>query len=198
MKTLPIILAIVTPLLLAATRLESPRESGVQKNARMVRKPAAVVVLAPAPERVILTWPYPVTLPQPGLIFDIEHRVNLRSGSWEKVGETNKPPFVYVVTGNKSGFFRTVSRPWPITLAWDASTTPGVNYKLYRGAVSRQYTNSISVVNATSAMVLETNRNFFAATAVDGNGLESVFSNEALFTPPPIVPVTKLTITTAP
>lgn len=75
------------------------------------------------------------------------------------------------------------------TLAWDA--VPGVaGYKLYQGAGSRNYTNSISVGNVTNATISRApGTNYFAATSVDTNGIESDFSNEAVLTPAPQVPL---------
>jgi hypothetical protein len=70
-----------------------------------------------------------------------------------------------------------------VTLAWDASvgTNAITNYIVYWGVSSRTYTNqvaastnlSVTVSNlATGAMY------YFAATAVDSNGLESAYSDE--------------------
>ena len=69
-----------------------------------------------------------------------------------------------------------------ITLAWDASSDPSVvAYRVHYGAATGVYTNSVSAGGATTVTVsnlLEGVRFYFAATAVDTNGLESDFSNE--------------------
>jgi hypothetical protein len=70
-----------------------------------------------------------------------------------------------------------------ITLNWTASPdTSVVSYKLYYGSLSGVYTNSVSVGNTTSVTIsnlADSVTYYFAATALDTNGLESVFSNEA-------------------
>lgn len=78
--------------------------------------------------------------------------------------------------------------PPTITLAWDP--VPGVTgYKVYQGAISRGYTNSISVGNVTNATVpLPPGTNYFAVTAVGTNGVESDYSNEAVYAPPAPIP----------
>ena len=203
-KNIPIILAMVMPLLLAATPLESPRQKGELKNERMVKRPA--VVRAPPVERVIVSWTYPLAVPRPGLVFDVEFRDNLRSGSWQKVGEVAAPPFAYTISGKKSGFFRIISRSTTnvtqsVTLAWDAPAdlTGITSYRVYRGPVSRNYTNFISAASSPVTVSNVTSRTFFTATSRTSTGQESVYSNEVEYEPvatDPVYPVTQLTITT--
>jgi len=70
-----------------------------------------------------------------------------------------------------------------VTLAWDASsgTNAIANYKVYYGAASATYTNSVAAgTNLTvsvSNLVVGTTY-YFAATAVDTSGLESDYSTE--------------------
>lgn len=75
-----------------------------------------------------------------------------------------------------------------VTLAWDASPSPEVTgYKIYYGPSSRNYTNVINVGNVLMATVTNLSTGatyFFAATAYDGGGLESDFSNEVSYTVP--------------
>jgi len=75
-----------------------------------------------------------------------------------------------------------------VTLAWDASPSPEVTgYKIYFGPSSRNYTNVINVGNVLVATVTNLSTGgtyFFAATAYDGGGLESDFSNEVSYTVP--------------
>lgn len=75
-----------------------------------------------------------------------------------------------------------------VTLAWDASPDASVTgYRIYWGAASQSYTNSqtgdtnltMTITNLTPGV-----RYFFAATAFDGNGLESDFSNETSYRVP--------------
>ena len=70
-----------------------------------------------------------------------------------------------------------------VTLAWDPS--PGTNaiasYNLYYGVASATYTNVVSAGTNTTASVsnlVEGATYYFAATAVDINGLESDYSTE--------------------
>jgi len=83
-----------------------------------------------------------------------------------------------------------ITNPTPsVTLAWNAPTigTP-VGYNLYQGIASRIYTNMVPAIGSTSwTFVYNPNlrgvKCFFAVTAFDANGLESVFSNEVTNTP---------------
>ncbi len=75
-----------------------------------------------------------------------------------------------------------------VTLAWDPSPDASVvGYKVYYGPASRVYTNSTTVGNATNTTLAGLTNGatyFFAATAYNSNGDESVFSNEASHTVP--------------
>ena len=70
-----------------------------------------------------------------------------------------------------------------VTLAWDPSTGTDTitNYNLYYGVASATYTNVVSAGTNTTASVsnlVEGTTYYFAATAVDTNGLESAYSTE--------------------
>ncbi|MDE3066508.1 MAG: fibronectin type III domain-containing protein [Verrucomicrobiota bacterium] len=75
-----------------------------------------------------------------------------------------------------------------MTLAWNPSTNSDVvGYNIYWGVASDIYTNKIFVGNVTSATVsglTEGTVYYFAATALNSMGLESPFSNEAVYTVP--------------
>ncbi len=75
-----------------------------------------------------------------------------------------------------------------VTLAWDPSTDPAVSgYKLYWGTQSGQYALLADVGISTSAVVssLEDGATYyFAATAYDGQGDESAYSNEISYSVP--------------
>ena len=81
-----------------------------------------------------------------------------------------------------------------VTLAWDASPDATVTgYRIYLGPSTGNYTNSIAVGNtltATLTNLLQGTRYYFAATAYDNSGVESVFSNEVNYQ----IPVTTNTI----
>lgn len=78
-----------------------------------------------------------------------------------------------------------------ISLAWDPSPDPTViGYNVYYGTVSGNYTNIVSAGNSSTASVtglIEGQTYYFAVTAYDAAGLESVFSNEVSYRVPSAV-----------
>ena len=83
--------------------------------------------------------------------------------------------------------------PQTVTLAWNPSPDPAVDaYELYWGVTSRIYTNLIAGIVGTNITLTNLGQGvfYFAATAVDTNGLISDFSNEAIWTNLPPPPVT--------
>ena len=94
---------------------------------------------------------------------------------------------------------------YDLTLAWNPSPSPEiVSCNLYYGTSSGEYTDVISVGDVTSVTISNLVPDvsyYFAITAVDANGQESDFSNEASYrrelTPPPSQSV-QLQIHTAP
>ena len=85
-----------------------------------------------------------------------------------------------------------------VTLAWDHSPDASVvGYRIYYGVASGSYTNSAAVGYGTNATLTGLNSSvtyYFAATAYDGTGLESAFSNETSYTTP-VPPVTPPSVT---
>lgn len=83
-----------------------------------------------------------------------------------------------------------------VTLAWDRSPDSSVaGYRIYYGAASGNYTNSIVVGNVTTNAVQGLTSGvtyFFAVTAYDASGLESSFSNETSNTAPTGLPTVQL------
>src|SRR4051812_221038 len=75
-----------------------------------------------------------------------------------------------------------------VTLGWDASPDPTVTgYKLYYGAGTRNYTNSINTGTATTGVVsglVSGVTYYFAATAYAASGAESDYSAEVSYTAP--------------
>ena len=75
-----------------------------------------------------------------------------------------------------------------VTLAWDPNSDPGLaGYKIYYGTQSQHYSYYIDVGNQTSHTVTDLPGGatyYFAATAYNGGGLESGYSNEASFNAP--------------
>lgn len=75
-----------------------------------------------------------------------------------------------------------------VTLTWDPSPDPNVTgYRLYYGIAARNYTNIID--NGSMTAITVSNMNpcttfYFAATAYDGIGMESDYSDEISYTTP--------------
>jgi len=81
-----------------------------------------------------------------------------------------------------------------VTLAWDASPSPEVtSYRIYFGtnAGSYAFVTNAGLELTQTVVVPHSGRWFFAATAVDTNGLESAFSNEVQWEARPVAPTVK-------
>ena len=93
-----------------------------------------------------------------------------------------------------------------VRLAWDPSPSDNVaGYNIYYGVASRAYTNMLAAGAATNLLVpnlIEGTRYYFTATSMNSRGLESHFSNEAVYTvpmpptnrPPTLNPLAAVTI----
>ncbi len=79
-----------------------------------------------------------------------------------------------------------------VKLAWDASPSPGItHYRIHYGTNGANYT-IVADVGLTLTHTVELphrGRWFFAATAVDANGIESAFSNQVQWEAKPVAPV---------
>jgi len=85
-----------------------------------------------------------------------------------------------------------ISHPQKVRLAWDASPSPDViGYRIYFGTNAGNYTfvTNAGLVLTQRIALPHTGRWFFAATAMDTNGLESDFSNEVQWEAKPVAPV---------
>ena len=75
-----------------------------------------------------------------------------------------------------------------VTLVWSPSSDPGVaGYRIYYGAASQSYTNCTDVGMATNVTIVLPSTGgtyYFAAADYDASGVQSDFSNEAIFTVP--------------
>jgi hypothetical protein len=84
-------------------------------------------------------------------------------------------------------FGDTLPDSYRVTLAWDGSPSPEVTgYRVYHGTTSGNYSNSVVVGSVTTNTVSGLASGvtyYFAVTAYDTNGVESVFSNEISFVP---------------
>lgn len=85
-----------------------------------------------------------------------------------------------------------------VTLAWNRSTSTNVTgYRVYYGASSRNYSNSVVAGNVTTNTVPGLASGvtyFFAVTAYNAGGLESSFSSE--FSYVPVIPPAPASVTT--
>ncbi len=76
-----------------------------------------------------------------------------------------------------------------VKLSWDPSPdVPVAGYAIYYGTTSHMYTDKISLGEATAVTIsnlVAGTTYYFAATAYDDDGLESPFSNEAMYAVPP-------------
>lgn len=78
----------------------------------------------------------------------------------------------------------TTANSHTVTLNWTASTTPNVNYNVYRsttsgGPYSKLTSSPVSGVTYTDSAVLAGQTYYYVTTAVDVNNNESSYSNEA-------------------
>ena len=84
-----------------------------------------------------------------------------------------------------------------VTLAWNPSVDPGIaGYYLYQGTASHNYTQQINEGNVTQATTTGLTPGltyYFAVSAYDTIGLESVLSTEVSYTPPLFPPAITLT-----
>jgi fibronectin type 3 domain-containing protein len=79
-----------------------------------------------------------------------------------------------------------------VTLAWNANPEPNVaGYRLYYGTASHAYTQVVAAGNSTTASVpnlVAGTVYYFAATAYNTAGNESLFSSEVAYAPPSQTP----------
>jgi len=115
----------------------------------------------------------------------------LANGSYtvtpSNTGYTFTPPSQNVaVNGANVGnvnFAATAQQAHSATLSWTASTSTVSGYNVYRGSVSGGpytlvNTSLITVLTFTDSSVVAGQTYFYVATAVDGSGNESVYSNQ--------------------
>ena len=79
-----------------------------------------------------------------------------------------------------------------VRLAWNASPSPDVvSYRIHFGTNvgSYSFVTNVGLVRTQTVALPHTGRWFFAATAVDANGMESPFSNQVQWEAKPVAPV---------
>jgi len=108
---------------------------------------------------------------------------------------------LFALLHNPVQTFGTTVLPWQsVILTWNASPdTNAAGYNVYYGGASGDYTNMINGGNATSTTISGLTAGvtyYFAATAYDGLGQESVYSSEISYLLP--APAATLQIRSAP
>jgi len=87
--------------------------------------------------------------------------------------------------------FRVLATTASVTLAWNPSADPTITgYNIYYGGASYNYTNEISVGDATNVTIsglIPGTTYYFAATTYSASGMESEFSSQLAFLVPTIV-----------
>lgn len=114
------------------------------------------------------------------------------------------------ITGNacatNAGAVGWTGTPHGVCVSWNASTSTVVGYNVYRGTISGgPYTKLTSTITANTFFLDTTavvnTLYFYVGTAVDSNGNESAYSNQASLTTPATfpanpVPQTGMTVST--
>jgi hypothetical protein len=109
--------------------------------------------------------------------------------TWTAATNTTATNASLAFTGDTIRVFRVAASnapPLSATLAWDAvAPSAGVTgYYLYYGVATRSYSNRLDLGLATSAVVTNLSAGttyYFATTSYTATGLESEFSNEAVW-----------------
>jgi hypothetical protein len=156
-----------------------------------------LVLLATAAPPV---WPQSACdLRQDGVVnvVDVQLAVNMMNGLVPCTSSINGPGVCNivtvqrVVTASLGGPCLVDSiTPHSATLSWAASSSPSVTYNVYRGSTSggpyATKVNSAPIIGLSyvDTTVLAGQTYYYVATAVDGNGNESAYSNQAPATIP--------------
>jgi hypothetical protein len=144
---------------------------------------AVAAVVQPTTNQIVLTWESLGS----GTQYSLQTSTNLVS--WTVSTNTTATNVNLSFTADQARVFRlsaTNSPPQSASLAWNAGASPGgvAGYFIYYGAATASYTNRINVGLATQGVVtglVAGTSYYFATTAYDSSGLESVYSNEAVW-----------------
>jgi hypothetical protein len=151
------------------------------------RMTAEIVVPPPALTNALLSWDYGTNWCPVTQIFSASDL----TGAWASLTNLSGTNFSTSLLGGECVFFK-IASVVSVELAWEPSiSTNVVAYKIYWGPSADVYTNTVSVGNVTNAFVFPLASGatyYFAATAIDAQGFESIFSNEAIWTSPSNAP----------
>jgi hypothetical protein len=144
---------------------------------------AVAFVAPPATNHVVLLW----DSLGPGTQYYVETSTNLLM--WINLTNTIATNASLTFTGDTSRTFRlwaSNSPPQTVTLDWDSSAPSSdvAGYLIYYGGMPNTYTNRIEAGLATRVTVSNLVAGvtyYFAATAYSSAGLESDYSNEAVW-----------------
>ena len=144
---------------------------------------AAAAVAPPATNRVALTWGSLGS----GTRYYVQTSTNLLT--WTAATNTTATNVSLAFTAGQARMFRLSASnapPQSATLAWDPSapSTDVAGYFIYYGVSTRSYTNLVDVGLATNGVVsnlVAGTTYYFATTAYTSSGLESDYSNEAVW-----------------
>lgn len=143
------------------------------------------VIVPPTTNRVVLTW----SSLGPGTRYYIQTSTNLPT--WTAATNTTATNVSLSFVADHARVFRLTASnapPKSVMLAWDPSaSTNAAGYFIYYGASTGSYTNLVDAGLGTNGVVsnlLSGTTYYFAATAYDSSGFESVFSNETAWQSP--------------
>jgi len=131
----------------------------------------------PMSQVLTLAWQPPTPT-----IYGIFEASNLWSGPWSLIC-TQSSLIYQAIESNSAGFFRVfVVAPYCLKLTWAASVSPEVvGYNIYYGIQSGVYTTEISAGDVTNITIRNLTGGltyYFAATAVNSEGLQSGFNTQ--------------------
>src|SRR5476651_2110979 len=105
-----------------------------------------------------------------------------------------RPAFLLLSSGIAALLQATSAQSATVTFMWNANPEPNIaGYRLHYGTATHTYTQVIDVGNSTTATVSglpEGVAYFFATTASNTSGFESVFSRELVYAAPTCAPGT--------
>lgn len=141
--------------------------------------PPAVNLIEPPPETVVTIF---ITPPLTGLI---QSSTDLQT--WVRECDLTNASQVTVTSTEPKLFFRSLKSDNGVQLAWNQTTDPSVTgYNVYWGGASGAYTNFADVGMATNVVIwgLTPEATYYFAATCYASGMESPFSNEAVYTVP--------------